>query len=238
MYDLPNDFINNEGEIVEEIKQVGLELHQHELFALPQDMLRQISLCCFNDLRTILLIHDKRMFGIVKKQALTPDQAHALDEGIVDMFIPGSSQLNSLLQNSKSSQDLKNDYILKPIRSETGAGIIFGEDIASHEWEPRLENLKSQAQITEKTYVVQRRVRQCLYDLVLHAPGKKVQYPLVGTWHVINGRFCGLGTWRSSGNRICAMGSGGAIVWSVSEPSSHDVDTTPRNKHNSVDMDE
>ncbi|KAI0195550.1 hypothetical protein EV127DRAFT_331792 [Xylaria flabelliformis] len=241
MFPLPSTFINNKGEILEEIQQVGLELHQHELFALPHDMLRHISLCCFNDLRTILLAHDKRMLGIVKQelqylvqaQVLTPDQAQALDEGIVDTFIPGSPQIHSLLQKSKNSLDLKNDYILKPIRSGKGAGIIFGEDIASYEWESILENLQSRAQFTEKTYVVQRRVEQPLYDLVLHASGNKVHYPLVGTWHIINGMFCGLGTWRSSANRICAVSSGGAILWSVSETLSHDVDTTPRSKHSS-----
>ncbi|KAI1733856.1 hypothetical protein F4680DRAFT_440313 [Xylaria scruposa] len=237
----PITFINNKGEILEEIQQVGLELHQHELFSLPQYMLREVSLCCFNDLRTILLAHDKRMLGIVKQelqylvqaQVLTPDQAHALDEGIVDTFIPGSPQIHSLLRKSKTSLDLKNDYILKPIRSGKGAGIIFGEDIASCEWDFILENLQSRAQLTGKTYVIQRRVKQCLYDLVLHASGKKVHYPLVGTWHIINGRFCGLGIWRSSANRICALSSGGAIVWSVSETFSHDVDTTPRSKRNS-----
>ncbi|KAI0448763.1 hypothetical protein F5B21DRAFT_509847 [Xylaria acuta] len=225
MFPLPSTFINSKGEIVEEIQQVGLELHQHELFALSQDMLRQVSLCCFNDLRTILLVHDKRMLGIVKQelqplvraQVLTPDQARVLDEGIVDTFIPGSPQLHSLLQNSISSPNLKDEYVLKPIRSGKGAGIIFGEDIAPDEWKSVLRNLQSQAPFTEKTYVVQRRVKQCLYDLVLHASGKKLYYPLVGTWHVINGRFSGLGTWRSSGNRICAISSGGAIVWSVSE---------------------
>ncbi|KAI1755993.1 hypothetical protein F4782DRAFT_551073 [Xylaria castorea] len=240
MFPLPSTFINSKGEIVEEIEQVGLELHQHELFALPQDMLRQVSLRCFNDLRTILLVHDKRMLGIVKQelqylvrsQVLTPDQAHALDEGIVDTFIPGSPQLHSLLQNSKFSPDMKDEYILKPIRSGKGAGIIFGEDIDLHEWKSVLENLQSQALFAEKTYVVQRRVKQCLYDLVLHASGKEVHYPLVGTWHVINGKFCGLGTWRSAGTRICAISSGGSILWSVSETSSHGVDTTPRNKHN------
>ncbi|KAI8953328.1 hypothetical protein F4801DRAFT_129253 [Xylaria longipes] len=225
MFPLPSTFTNGKGEVVEEIQQVGLELHQHELFALPQDMLREVSLCCFNDLRTILLVHDKRMLGIVKQelqylvrtQVLTPSQAHALDEGIVDTFIPGSPQMHSLLQNSISSPNLRDEYVLKPIRSGKGAGIIFGEDVAPHEWQSILRNLQSQTPFIEKSYVVQRRVKQCLYDLVLHASGKKLHYPLVGTWHVINGKFCGLGTWRSSGNRICAVSSGGSIIWSVSE---------------------
>ncbi|KAI0538237.1 hypothetical protein GGR58DRAFT_513208 [Xylaria digitata] len=201
----PRTFINSAGETVEEIQQVGLELHQHELFGLPRDMLRQLSLCCFNDLRTILLVHDKRMLGIVKQelqelvraQVLTPDQARVLDEGIVDTFIPDSPQLRSLLETSIYSLTLKDEYVLKPIRSGKG--------------------LQSEAACLENMYVVQRKVKHSLYDLVLHASGEKLHYPLVGTWHIMDGRFCGFGAWRSSAGRICAISSGGSIVCSVSE---------------------
>ncbi|KAI0431940.1 hypothetical protein F5Y09DRAFT_330015 [Xylaria sp. FL1042] len=224
MFPSPSAFVNSKGETVEEIQQVGLELHQHELFALPREMLRQIGLRCFNDLRTILLVHDKRMLGIVKQelqqlvrtQVLTPDQAQALDEGIVDTFLPGSPQMHSLLQSSMSSPRLKDEYILKPIRSGKGAGIIFGGDLTSDEWESILAKLQTQPPLLEKTYVVQRRVSHCLYDLVLHASGEKLRYPLVGTWHIMHGKFSGLGIWRSSGDRICAVSSGGSIIYSVS----------------------
>ncbi|KAK7995612.1 hypothetical protein PG990_014385 [Apiospora arundinis] len=57
------------GEVWEEVQQVGLELHQRELMELDRELLRQISLRCFNDLRTILLVHDKRMLGIVQEEA-------------------------------------------------------------------------------------------------------------------------------------------------------------------------
>ncbi|KAI0914174.1 hypothetical protein F4823DRAFT_638271 [Ustulina deusta] len=220
----PSKFVNSKGETVEEIQQVGLELHQHELFGLPQDMLRQISLCCFNDLRTILLVHDKRMLGVVKQelqqlvrtQVLTPDQAQAVDEGIVDTFIPSSPQLHSLLQDSMSSPGLKDEYLLKPIRGGKGAGILFGGDLTPNEWRSILGSLQSQAHCMETAYVVQRRVKHCVYDLVLHASGETLRYPLVGTWHIIHGKFGGLGIWRSSGDRICAVSSGGSIIYSVS----------------------
>ncbi|KAJ2996306.1 hypothetical protein NUW58_g1008 [Xylaria curta] len=211
----PRTFINSKGEVVEEIQQVGLELHQHELFALPQDMLRQVSLRCFNDLRTILLVHDKRMLGIIKQelqylvqaQVLTPYQARALDEGIIDTFIPASPQVHALLQNSKSFPNLKDGYLLKPIRSGKGAGILFGEDLTPHEWESILSSLQAHTPTMEKAYVVQRRVKHRMYDMVLHTSGEKVRYSLVGTWHIIHGKFCGLGIWRSSRDRICATPS-------------------------------
>lgn len=74
------------GELVQEIHQIGLELHQRELFSLSREMLCQVSLRCFNDMRTILLVHDKRMLGIIKQEipslvtrrVLTAAQGHAL----------------------------------------------------------------------------------------------------------------------------------------------------------------
>ncbi|KAK2924325.1 hypothetical protein FoTM2_016483 [Fusarium oxysporum f. sp. vasinfectum] len=101
-------FVAPHGEIREEIYQVGLELHQRELLALEPEMLRQISLRCFNDMRAILLIHDKRMLGIVRQEipqlvtrgVVTAVQAEALRLGIVETLIPGSKELNDLLHKS------------------------------------------------------------------------------------------------------------------------------------------
>ncbi|KAF7557975.1 hypothetical protein G7Z17_g267 [Cylindrodendrum hubeiense] len=135
-------FITTEGEVVEEIHQVGLELHQRELMGLEPEMLRQVSLRCFNDMRTILLVHDKRMLGIVKQElrslvarkVLTPAQSQVLDKGIVDTILPASPELENILQASKDSPDVKDKYILKPIRGGKGAGIVFGDEITPEEW--------------------------------------------------------------------------------------------------------
>lgn len=52
------DFIVNEaGEHLEEIHQVGLELQQREIQALSYEMIQQVSLRCFNDMCTLLLVH-------------------------------------------------------------------------------------------------------------------------------------------------------------------------------------
>ena len=53
---------------MEAIHQVGLELHQRELLAIETEMLQQINIRCFNDMRTILLVHDKQMLRIVKQE--------------------------------------------------------------------------------------------------------------------------------------------------------------------------
>jgi hypothetical protein len=75
-----------EGGIVEEIYQVRLDLEP--------EMLRQLSLLCFNDLRTVFLVHDKRLFGIVNgeleplvaKRVIIPVQTITLDLSIKRRF--------------------------------------------------------------------------------------------------------------------------------------------------------
>lgn len=53
------------GEVAEEIHQVGLGLHQCQFRALSPEMMKELSVRGFNDMRTILLTHDKRMLGII-----------------------------------------------------------------------------------------------------------------------------------------------------------------------------
>ncbi|KAM0286892.1 hypothetical protein ACHAO9_008017 [Fusarium lateritium] len=224
---LPNSwkFAAKDGEVWEEIHQVGLELHQRELIALDPEILRQISLRCFNDMRTVLLVHDKRMLGIVRQEltdlvnrgVLSKMQAEALDSGIVQTILPGSNELHALIRETIATPDLRHDYILKPIRSGKGDGIVFGEDLTGAEWTARLQTLVSANVIPGVSCVVQRRIVPREYDLVLHASAGMVRHPLVGTYLVVNGKLLGLGTWRASGGRIVAVSSGGSWICSVME---------------------
>ncbi|KAM0255931.1 hypothetical protein ACHAQJ_005332 [Trichoderma viride] len=216
-------FLTSDDELVEEIHQVGLELHQRELFALQPEILREISMRCFNDMRTILLVHDKRMLGIIKqelkkqvaREVITQRQAELLDRGIADTFLPGSSDLRQLLLRSEQCPLVRQDFLLKPIRSGKGDGIVFGDELTNEEWVAALERQLSPELELERSCVVQRRVISRLYDVVLKSSGEKLRYPLIGTYLVTNGVFLGLAGWRSSGDRICTVGNGGAWICSV-----------------------
>lgn len=213
--------LNNRGELLEEVHQIGLELHQRELLALQPEMLRQISLRCFNDMRTILLVHDKRMLGIVKqelgslveRQVLTRAQAHALDRGIADTILPGSVELCQFLEHCRRSPGLRTEYLLKPVRSGKGDGIIFGEEVSPTVWLSKLELLKCPG----TTLIVQRKVEHILYDMMLKSAGTTAKLPLIGTYHSVHGQYLGLGGWRSSADRVCAVSHGGAWICSVTD---------------------
>ncbi|KAJ5570103.1 uncharacterized protein N7459_009533 [Penicillium hispanicum] len=212
------------GETVEEIYQVGLEIHQREFRAFEPEMKRQITLRCFNDMRTILLAHDKRMLGLVREElpslvsrnVLSPEQANWLEIGITPTILPGSTALNKFIASCNSSEYYKDDYILKPIRSGKGAGIIFGDEANQRDWTNKLETLRS-AQIKSgmTSYVVQRKVHQPYYDIPMGPDGIPQRCHMVGTYHAVNGHFLGLGAWRCSPGRLCAVSTGATWVNSV-----------------------
>ncbi|KAJ3493096.1 hypothetical protein NLG97_g4959 [Lecanicillium saksenae] len=210
-------FHTPDGEAVEEVHQVGLELHQHELFQLDPEMLRAVSLRCFNDMRTLLLVHDKRLLGVIhqelgpltKRGVITPGQAAMLDRGIAHTILPGSAELRALLSESDEARHV---YLLKPFRSGKGNGIVFGEDLSADEWRRVVEGLRS---AHGASILVQRRVKQHRYDVILNQTGEIGHYAIVGTYHVVNGQYLGLGIWRCSPERITAISTGGSWMCTV-----------------------
>ena len=89
----------------QEVSQCSLELFQEELADLNPLVLRQLSTCCVNDLRNILLIHDKRILCIIReelaslvaRQVLTEQEGQLLKNGIVETLVPGSLSMKELL---------------------------------------------------------------------------------------------------------------------------------------------
>lgn len=216
---------NENDETLEEIHQIGLELHQRELARMTPQMLQQLSLRCFNDMRTILLVHDKRLLGIliqeldnlVTRNVLTPEQATILHRGIVPTIIPGSSQLSHFIAGCRTSS-LQDAYILKPIRSGKGAGILFGDQLGRGEWLSKLKAMRDpHLQLGKTSYVIQRRIEHSLYEVLLSESDGLQRYPLIGTFMMIHGKLLGLGLWRSGPGRICALSLGGGWICSVEE---------------------
>ncbi|KAL8651647.1 MAG: hypothetical protein Q9210_003135 [Variospora velana] len=215
----------NGSEKLEVIHQVGLELCQHELAGLPPTMLREIALRCFNDLRTVFLVHDKRMLGIVleeldslvhRHRLFSSAEADFLRQHIVPTINPGSKEMEAMLSLSKHSPHVRKDFLLKPVRGGKGQGLIFGTDTSADEWISQLELLQqAKLEAGQPTYVVQRRVEQPRFDLLLNGVAGLQHNYLVGTFIAVQGRYLGLGFWRSSSHRISALSRGGDWVCSV-----------------------
>ena len=219
-----NGVEENGSENLERIYQVGLELHQRELRKLPQSTLREISRVCFNDFRTVFLVHDKRMLGLVleelnklvDRKVLTPGHARILRDGVTPTKIPGSSDIQVLIRQTMNNPGLKDEMLLKPIRSGKGDGIAFGTDMTLECWMSQLQDLANPELIMNKVqYVVQRDIKQPRYDMLSPSASQFQSNHLVGTYMAVHGEFVGLGLWRTSPDRICAVSSGGAWICSV-----------------------
>ncbi|KAJ5781231.1 hypothetical protein N7457_006391 [Penicillium paradoxum] len=221
-----NFLVNEEGEHLEEIHQMGLELQQREIHAFDYEMLQQISLRCFNDMRTLLLVHDKRMLGImleevdslVARQVISPSEAGLLQQGICPTILPGSHQMTQFIEQCRLHPNHKDEYILKAVRDGKGEGIVFGDNMTHESWMDRLEDQRS-PHISPRgvTSIVQRKIRQAKYDVLLRENEGVQNFPLIGTYHVVKGQFLGLGVWRSSPDAVCAISYGGAWMCSVKQ---------------------
>jgi hypothetical protein len=127
-------------------------------------------------MRTILLAHDKRMLGIVREELetlvsrgiITGRQAECLDRGITPTILPGSAALDQFITACVASENLRKEYILKPIRGGKGAGILFGDEVLYSTWLALLEQMRCPRLEAGKTlFVVQRKIDQPKYDVLL-----------------------------------------------------------------------
>ncbi|KFY39719.1 hypothetical protein V495_05784 [Pseudogymnoascus sp. VKM F-4514 (FW-929)] len=225
--------ISPEGEILEQVHQVALELHQSEIESLGMDMLKALAPLCVNDLRTIFLVHDKRMLGIVlqeleslvEKHVLTEDEAGILRKGIAQTILAGSPELEELIQCTRNGVGVKDSFVLKLIGSGKGDGIIFGEDISTEVWMEYLVRL-SEPQVAGLNYVIQRVARQPKFDITIPSKsGKPITENnfLVGTFMMVDGEQLGIALWRSGPGRICAVSHGGSWICNLVR----DSDVTP-----------
>lgn len=221
--------ISPEGEILEQVHQVALELHQSEIESLGMDMLKALAPLCVNDLRTIFLVHDKRMLGIVlqeleslvEKHVLTEDEAGILRKGVAQTILAGSPELEELIQRTRNGVGVKDGFVLKLIGSGKGNGIIFGEDISTEIWMDYLVRL-SEPQVAGLNYVIQRVARQPKFDITIPSKsGKPITENnfLVGTFMMVDGEQLGIALWRSGPGRICAVSHGGSWICSLVQDS-------------------
>lgn len=112
---------------------------------------------------------------------------------------------------------MKDNFLLKPIGSGKGNGIIFGEDISTDMWMEYLVQF-SKPQLTGLNYVIQRMARQPKFDVVVPSKSRKPiteHCYLVGTFMMVGGEQLGIAGWRSGPGRICAVSHGGSWICNI-----------------------
>ncbi|PLB46459.1 hypothetical protein P170DRAFT_477341 [Aspergillus steynii IBT 23096] len=218
----PGSSDDNQDGDTEDIHQVALRLFMTEFAALSPEMQRQLAFLSGNDIRTIFLIHDKRILGILRQElddlvskhrVLTQRQADLLRERVVFTILPGSKELQQLIHSHREGKVSKDEFILKPIRSGRGQGIVFGQDLSTSEWEATLADMQNPELTPGRTlYIIQPVVEQAEGDMFLDEKVGVQRVQRVGTYHSMHGEFVALGGWRAGilSNRTINMSTGDA----------------------------
>ncbi|KAJ4141782.1 hypothetical protein NW768_000999 [Fusarium equiseti] len=127
-----SDLTTFNGEVLERVHQVGLQLFDFELLALEESTIQEIARRSVNDLRSVFIAHDKRIVGIIRQeldalagmQIITRDQAQLLRDGIIPAILPGSADLQDIIERSIHDSTTKDNFIIKPFRLARGSGIM------------------------------------------------------------------------------------------------------------------
>ncbi|EED14627.1 hypothetical protein TSTA_041060 [Talaromyces stipitatus ATCC 10500] len=200
----------NDGETsgLLKVEQCAVELFQEEFAKIDPALLKQLATCSVNDFRTIFLIHDKRILGIVRdeianlvtRHVLSAEEGRILHDSIAETMTPGSQELRQLLEGTRQDPLAKNDWIVKPVRDASCNGIRLGGDMEQDEWVSLLERLSNKPLLpaSDDAYVVQRLVQHAMYDIVRHdvAVTKTEKFHLIGSCHMINSQSFIFGPWR------------------------------------------
>ncbi|KAM0232012.1 hypothetical protein ACHAPO_008046 [Fusarium lateritium] len=200
------DVMNINGQFMEKVHQIGLQLYDFELFALDPDMVREIAKRSVNDIRSVFIAHDKRILGIIhqelhdlvhKHKIMSQDQGKILEDGIIPTIIPGSQELQSVMENARQDPSNKDEFIMKPFRLARGSGIRLGKDISVEEWQSTIQ-LMRQANMdpTVAQYLLQPLLPLQTVEWFWSEERQVIKSRMVGLYFSVNGRFIGLGSWR------------------------------------------
>ncbi|KAL6916552.1 hypothetical protein ACHAP8_007027 [Fusarium lateritium] len=160
------------------LEQWIIEMLQEEYTGLDPPVVRQLALSPLNDLRTVFIVHDKRLLGIIPEElpgmitrgVLTAEEADIVADGLAQTINPGSEGLRSLIRESESNPDVRAGYIYKPCRDGMGHGIELGRNMTQEAWLECLKKLATPNVLRphDNAAVIQKLVDHKWFDMVRH----------------------------------------------------------------------
>lgn len=191
--------------------QYVLELHQDELMSLPRDVIEALvtKATYFNDVRTVLIAHDKRLFAILTNREIM--SKYVSDEDVRDLrrfFIP-----TYLVDDENVAEQLRASparWVLKKYLSGKGEDMFVGR-------EDRVSMLEFILKNSASAYTVQPYIDQALFDITTtHREIETAPNHVVGLIPSYNGKLLGPGMFRAStGDVVNVSRRGGDILTPV-----------------------
>jgi hypothetical protein len=201
------DIVQSGEEKLERVWQISLEMTQGEMGTLSIDVLKEMALCCFNDLRSIYLVNDQRLLGVLSDEidnlvhvrgAISAEEGEVLRAGVVPSFLPSSIGWKTASEQAKADSTAKNEWVLKTCRGGFGLGHVFGTEVANEEW---LKTLKAaedcNSHPSQACFLLQKRLDQVSYDLpTLTGLDLSRSWYITGSYSSIGSKYVGLTGFR------------------------------------------
>jgi hypothetical protein len=189
---------------------VVLELHQQELLgAVPAEVQAWLAMHAgvLNDLRTILIAHDKRLLALlstdrVLEDYLEPDDVMRLRRHVVPTWVKGMAP-----EKVREARACPEGWLAKPPRSGKGKGIVVSSTMSPAGWRKALDEMPDD-------WVLQPYVPQRLFPIAVLREGDVVRVPMrvVGLLPSLDDRAFGPGLFRAAPDEIVNVARGGTIL--------------------------
>lgn len=154
------------------VEQFILELERDELLDMDADLFDALAACptYFNDLRTLLLVHDKRMLAVLSDAGIMADYADAAEQALISQHILPTYAAD----DPRIAGELRNEpqhWVLKRNSSGRGIGMLIGPECDAGEWRRVLEHEADE-------YTAQRYLPQQMLDVITLENGELVEKPM------------------------------------------------------------
>ncbi|MBI3293567.1 MAG: hypothetical protein HYZ71_02425 [Deltaproteobacteria bacterium] len=186
-----------------------LELAQEEIVSAFEPPVRTALVKhphLLNDVRTILIVHDKRLLSLISRSPVIDDYVSVdLIARVRRHTVP--TWVKGLHSDEMSRAEAEGDWIAKPPRSGKGRGIIVSRGLERREWAQTLRQLPPD-------WIVQPYVEQLQFP-VCHMVEEQLvteNMNLVGLLPAIDDHPFGCGLFRASASPIVNVARGGAIL--------------------------
>lgn len=186
------------------------QMRHDELFSLPDESIHaMMEHCLLNDLRTVILPHDKRFFALLYNDSFRTD---ALGKEKADRFkthlTPTYTPLTHPELWDSLADDSEDQWIVKPTALGMGIGITASPAVSRKEWKEALENYNPE-EVVFQPYLEQRR-----FSGMIGSENRSNDYA-AGTLLFFEDNFYGPGMFRASSHPVINQGDDRKIASAV-----------------------
>jgi hypothetical protein len=189
---------------------VVLELHQRELLGeVPAGLQAQLAAHpgVLNDLRTILIAHDKRLLALlstdrVLEDYMEPSDVARLRRHIIPTWVKGAAP-----EKVREALAHPAGWLAKPPRSGKGQGIVVSSRMSPDQWRHTLQKLPDD-------YVLQPYIEQRLFPIAMIRDSDLVKIPMrvIGILPTLDEHAFGPGLFRAAPDEIVNVARGGILL--------------------------